>query len=206
MRKKKKDDRLLSSHDLPFKAFFSENEVAKSFLEENLPKSLIDRLDFNTLKIAKDSFVDKKLSQYFSDLLYEVKLQGKPALVYLLFDHKSKEDKFTGFQLLKYMVRIWESYFKQNKKVRYLPVIIPMVVYHGEKKWRIDSRFNSLFEETEHMEEYIPNFRYDVYDVSHIPDEDIQGACVVENMFDGIKIYNEPRAARQVEGYICTVR
>lgn len=192
MRKNKKDDRLLSSHDLPFKAFFSENEVARSFLEENLPNHLIDRLDFSTLKIAKDSFVDKKLSQYFSDILYEVKLQGKPALVYLLFDHKSKEDKFTGFQLLKYMVRIWESYFKQNKKVGYLPIIIPMVVYHGEKKWRINSRFNSLFEETEHMEEYIPNFRYDVYDVSHIPDEDIKGHVLLKICLTALKYIMSP--------------
>jgi hypothetical protein len=33
------------------------------------------------------------------------------------------------------MVRIWELFLKQNKKAKYLPVIIPLVIYHGKPRW-----------------------------------------------------------------------
>ncbi|MDQ1349956.1 MAG: hypothetical protein QG657_257, partial [Acidobacteriota bacterium] len=121
------------------------------------------------------TFVDKKLSRYFSDILYKIQTPGESVYIYLLLDHKSSQEKFVGFQLLKYMVRVWELHFKQNKEVLYLPAIIPMVIYHGASKWELDKRFISLFRDVDGLKEYIPNFKYMVYDISHIPDEKIKG-------------------------------
>jgi predicted transposase/invertase (TIGR01784 family) len=134
-----------SLHDEVVKDFLSENVVAKSFFKEYLPAEITKNLDFDTLKISKDTFVDQELSKHFSDLLYHIKLNNIAAFIYLLIEHKSKEDYFTGFQLLKYMVKIWELHLKQNKRVESLPVILPIVIYHGSKKWRIDANFISLF-------------------------------------------------------------
>lgn len=118
------DEQRLSKHDPAFKFFLSEKEIAENFLQEHLPSKIALKMDSRTLQIVKDTFVDKKLSQYYSDILYEIKFQGKHIFIDLLFDHKSTEDRFMGFQFLKYKVRIWEYYFKQHKNTRYLPVII----------------------------------------------------------------------------------
>jgi hypothetical protein len=145
------------------------------------------------LKISNDTFVDKKLEDYFADLLYEIKLKSsyKAAFIYILFEHKSWEEWFTCLQLLKYMVRIWELFLKQNKEAKYLPVIIPLVIYHGKPKWSISENFISLFEETTDLEQYIPDFSYNLYDISHMPDEDIQGTPLLKIFLTTFKyIYN----------------
>jgi predicted transposase/invertase (TIGR01784 family) len=103
---KKSVKEVRSIHDEVVKNFLSENETAKSFFREYLPSEIVRDLDFNTLQICKDSFLDKKLAKYFSDILYRANLNNIDLFIYLLIDHKSRKDSFMGFQFLKYMVRI----------------------------------------------------------------------------------------------------
>lgn len=179
-------------HDGAFDYFFREKETALSFLEEYLPMKIKRKLDFNSLKISKDTFVDKEMARYFSDVLYEIKLNDKPAFLYLLFEHKSWEDWFICLQLLKYMVKIWENYLKQEKNKKYLPVIIPLVIYHGERKWKIDKNFISLFADPEDLEEYIPDFSFNLYDISHMPDEELKGTVLLKIILIAFKYIFSP--------------
>jgi len=195
-RKKKNGDKpvekMRSMHDEVVKDFLSENETARSFFKEYLPAEIVRNLDFNTLQICKDSFLNKKLAKYFSDILYRIDLDSKGIFIYLLIDHKSREDHFIGFQFLKYMLRIWELYLKQNKNAETLPVIIPIVIYHGPRQWEVDSRFVSLFNAPGYMKEYIPDFTYNLYDISHVPDEEIKGAVLLRILFMTLKYIFTP--------------
>ncbi len=90
------------------------------------------------------------------------------------------------------MVRIWELYLKQNKKAEKLPVIIPIVIYHGPQKWEVDKRFTSFFNAPGCLEEYIPDFNYRLYDISHIPDEEIKGTVLLRVLFMTLKYIFTP--------------
>jgi predicted transposase/invertase (TIGR01784 family) len=114
------------------------------------------------------------------------------AFIYLLIEHKSWEELFTGFQLLKYMVRIWEFYLKQNKKAKTLPVIIPIVIYHGPKKWQLDTQFISLFNAPEYVKDYIPDFNYNLHDISHFHDNEIKGVVLLRILFKTLKYISTP--------------
>ena len=189
---KKTGEKGRSKHDEAVKDFLSENETAKSFFQEYLPPEIVNNLDFNTLQICKDTFIDKKLAKYFSDILYQVDINQTSIFVYLLIDHKSREDRFTGFQFLKYMVRIWELYLKQHEEAGPLPVIIPMVIYHGAREWQADTRFVALFNAPDYMKAYIPDFKYNLYDISHVPDESIKGAVLLRILFLTLKYIFTP--------------
>lgn len=95
-------------------------------------------------------------------------------------------------EVVKYMVRIWELYLKQNKKTKTLPVIIPIVIYHGSKKWEVDKRFTSFFKAPGYLKEYIPDFNYNLYDISHVPDEEIKGAVLLRILFMTLKYIFTP--------------
>jgi predicted transposase/invertase (TIGR01784 family) len=181
-----------SLHDEAVKEYFSDIETAKSFFTEYLPAEIVNKLDFNTLHICKDSFLNKKLAKYFCDILYQANLDNIDIFIYLLIDHKSREEPFMGFQFLKYMVRIWELYLKQNKKAETLPVIIPIVIYHGPKKWEVDTEFISFFKAPGYVKEYIPDFKYNLYDISHVPDEEIKGAVLLRILFMTLKYIFTP--------------
>jgi predicted transposase/invertase (TIGR01784 family) len=165
-------------HDRFFREIFGRREMVLDFVKEYLPARVYSLLDPGSLENVKDSYVDKELSQHFSDLVYKASIAGKPSFLYLLFEHKSYVDPMVGFQLLRNMVKIWESYLKQHKRARKLPFIIPLVIYHGRAKWKGVERLRSLFEVEPVLERYIPDFDSEFYDISHIPDEAIRGEVV----------------------------
>jgi hypothetical protein len=56
-----------SLHDEAVKDFFYEKDTAISFFKEYLQPDIVRNLDFKTLEICKDTFLNKRLAKYFSD-------------------------------------------------------------------------------------------------------------------------------------------
>ena len=159
-------------HDRFFKEVFSHQETARDFLRHYLPPELSPQLDLSSLEISKDSFIDPELQEHFSDLLYKVAWRsGSGTYIYVLFEHKSYPDPLIAFQLLRYMVRIWEQALKQEQAL--LP-ILPLVMYHGQQMWTVAQEFVALFELPEELKPYTPHYRYWLCDLSQYSDDDIK--------------------------------
>ena len=170
---------VINPHDKFFKEILSDIKNAKSFFKEYLPLDIIKTLDFNTLSIQKDSFIEKDLKEFFADILYTVSIEDKKSYIYLLLEHKSKFEKQTPFQLLQYMVKIWRLHIKQ--KGFPLPIIIPLVLYHGQDKWKLKTDFMQLFDNSNrNFKNYIPNFNYVLRDLSQYTDEQIKGEILLK--------------------------
>ena len=194
------DTKVVNPHDRFFKAVLGDEKHAREFLELYLPQELVRQLDLNTLAITKDSFIEKELREYFSDLLYRVELKGQPAFIYLLFEHKSSPDKLTAFQVLRYMVKIWELVLKQGQFHTRLPIIVPLVIYHGRSPWNIDTGFKHLFHVPDgYFEAYVPDFEYLLYDISHFTDEEIKGAVILKASLLTMKYVFRPELGKQLE-------
>ncbi len=186
-------------HDAFVKEVFSHKEQAEDFLKNYLPQNICKLIDFNSLTIVKDSFVDEDLKKHFSDLLYEVQINSRDGFIYLLFEHKSTPQKFTALQLLRYMVKIWDLYLKQNQSST-LPVIIPLVIYNGHRKWTIKTNFSDLFGETEReLDVYIPDFNYLLYDLSSISDEEIKGTVILKATLMALKYLTTPEPGKHLD-------
>ncbi len=192
-------------HDKFFKATFGRLDVAADFLAHYLPPEVAAVLDLSDLELAKDSFVDAELQEYFSDLLYRARMKrGGAAYVYLLFEHKSAPEEMVAFQLLRYKARIWEPLARS--KVKKLPPIIPLVIYHGQRPWRIPRNFGALVEwgeEEEALRKYVDEFELLLLDLSAFSDEEIIGAALVcvgllimKHIFDDELIERLPEIAR----------
>lgn len=170
--------KLQNPHDKFFKETFGKAEIAKDFLNNYLPQNIVKIVDMNTLEPQKDSFIDKELKEIFADMLFKVNIEDEEGYVYFLFEHKSYTSKNISFQLLKYMIEIWEAKIK-NEKTDELPVIIPLVIYHGKDKWNIKNTLVDMIKGYDKlpqgMQKYIPNYEYLIYDISRYTDEDIKG-------------------------------
>ena len=66
--------KLKNPHDRFFKETLSIKENARSFLESYLPDKVSNVIEVDSLEIEKDSFVSEDLRDYYSDLLYKVKV------------------------------------------------------------------------------------------------------------------------------------
>lgn len=170
--------KIQNPHDKFFKETFSNIAVAKDFINNYLPQSILDIIELDTLEAQKDSFINEELEEVFSDMLFRVNIDKREGYLYFLFEHKSYSSKNISFQLLKYMLEIWEAKIKKES-ANELPIIIPLVIYHGKDSWNIKTSLGELIngyrELPEEVKKYIPNYEYLLYDLSKYTDEDIKG-------------------------------
>lgn len=142
-----------------------------------LPASILEIVDLTTLEPQKDSFINQELEEVFSDLIFKLNINDKEGYVYFLFEHKSYKDKLVIFQLLRYMIEIWESKIKKESNYE-IPIIIPLVIYHDKTEWNIQTRLNQMIpgydQLTQEIKKYVPDYEYLIYDLTQYNDEDIK--------------------------------
>lgn len=165
-----------NAHDKFFKMVMTNRENAIDFLNNYMPPEIIKEIDMDSISITKDTFIDKNLKELYSDVLYEAIINGKKGYLYILFEHKSKADKYTALQLLKYITNIWDRHLSIHGRKGKLPVILPIVVYHGKAKWRFGNQLKRILKETGSLNNYQPNFIYELYDLSRYTDKEIKGS------------------------------
>jgi len=90
------------------------------------------------------------------------------------------------------MIKIWEGYLKQNQRVKKLAIIIPILIYHGEEKWQFKNSIVPLFEDVPEAVKYIPDFKSEIFDISHIPDDKIKGEILLQVHFLLLKYIFKP--------------
>jgi predicted transposase/invertase (TIGR01784 family) len=171
-------DEIQNPHDQFIRSVLSKPKLARDFLQNYLPPQVIEKLNLATLKITQESFVGEQLHQHHTDLLFRGKTKNNAkAFVYILLEHKSSPDSFVAFQLLRYIVRIWE---KEKEKSKKLPPIIPLVLYHGKSRWTISRKFENLVENAADFGDFIPRFDYELVDLSAFSETEIKGQAMLQ--------------------------
>ena len=194
----------MNPHDAIFKENFSKLENAIDLINNVLPKEIKDGIDFKTLVLENDSYTDKKLKKYFSDLVYTCDYKNNQIKIALLFEHKSYFVEYPHFQLLKYKIKIWEQNIKKKEPFK---IVIPIIFYHGVKKWNYIS-FKEYFKEIdENLIKYIPIFEYLLIDLSKYSDDEVK-----DKMFNTIEnkilmnimknIFNEKKITENLVKYL----
>lgn len=69
-------------HDHFFKRCLSDPRVAKDFLLQHLPPAIKNAVDFNTLKLSKNSFIDPAFKNAEVDVLYQAKVNQETGFIY----------------------------------------------------------------------------------------------------------------------------
>lgn len=154
-----------SPHDALFKAAFTHPDVARSEMELVLPAAIRTHLDLKTLEACPGSYVDEELHHLHSDLLYAVRTHsGDEGLVYVLFEHQSSADPTMPFRLLRYLVRIWERWQAEHPGSTRLPVVLPVVMHHGEAPWSTSPELACMLDASPSLLEatrmHVPHFRF----------------------------------------------
>ena len=130
-------------HDTLFRSVMSEPKVAKDFLKHHLPTAFQKAIDFSTLKLEKETFIDEGFSKTESDVLFSVKIGKIIGYLYILCEQQTKPEKWMPFRLLIYLVEIMKFYFKQSGGKR-LPLVYPIVFYTGRSKWNYSTDIKDL--------------------------------------------------------------
>lgn len=159
-------------HDRIFKEIESIRENAADLIAAVFPEELKRKLALETLELDNNSYISQDLQESFSDIVYNCRYgEGTTITITLLFEHKSSPATYPHFQLLRYILGIWE-YRLKNKLVP--QVVVPVVFYHGKERW-IQKRMPEYFSGIDQtLEAFLPSFEYLLTDLSNYDDQAIR--------------------------------
>ncbi|EAW8016916.1 Rpn family recombination-promoting nuclease/putative transposase [Salmonella enterica] len=117
-------------HDGLFKLFLREPDTARDFLAVHLPADIRAQVRLDTLKLEPGSFVDQKLRELHSDVLYSVETaEGHAGYIYCLVEHQSTADRMMAWRMMRYSMAVMDAHLKKGNNT--LPVVVPLLFYQG---------------------------------------------------------------------------
>ncbi|MBL7816309.1 MAG: Rpn family recombination-promoting nuclease/putative transposase [Saprospiraceae bacterium] len=173
-------------HDIFIKGILSLDELVLLLLNRYIPDDLKPYIDFTSLKLLPDAYIDNRLVAQYSDSVHECRLrterlpphfQQLPNLpnfrFCFLWEHKSSKpyNPIEG-QVERYRYAIVSA---DRKNKRAPSIVIPIILYHGETKWHKKMVFEEFetFLPTEILR-YLPAPRYIFIDIKNTTAEEIE--------------------------------
>jgi len=134
---------ITKAHDHFFRMVMSDKRVAREFFETHLPNDLLKIADLNCLELQPGSYIDDMRQESIADTLFKTIIDGHEAFLYLVVDHQSNPDELMPFRILKYICNIISQHLDGTKS-KQIPLIMPLVVYHGSRHWSFSTNINDL--------------------------------------------------------------
>ncbi len=167
-----------TAHDRLFRYVFSEPEHARGLLAELVPSAVRDRIDWSTLRHLPGTFVAPELDQRHADVLFQVEIAGRPALLYVLLEHQSKPDPLMPLRVLGYAVRVMEQHLRKQPGPKRVPLVLPIVVHHGARGWTEARTFAEVLDAPAELlaslGPYLPSFELLIDDLAAIPEAELR--------------------------------
>lgn len=171
-------------HDKAFRKAMSDPRVAREVFEQGLSEAVRTLIDWSSMHIEKDTFVDDQYRYELSDLVYRVKLtDNRSGYLYLLCEHLSQPRRLMPFWLLSYQIKIMKAHLK--KGYDRLPLVFPVILYHGKVNYHEPTDIYACFEYPAMAEKHFLK-PHGLIDLTAMSDEDIlknKWASVMELIF-----------------------
>ena len=158
----KKIKEIQQKHDKLIKNILKNKKEFVKFINQFLkPKK---ELEENELEKYTNSYINHKYRKKEADIVYKVK--EKP--IYYLIEHQSTIDYNMAYRILNYCIDIMQEWIKGKKtgKETKYPIVIPIVLYTGRKKWTVATDFaDTQIKETTYGSNYI-HLSYNLVDIN----------------------------------------
>lgn len=125
-----------SPHDALFKRVFADVARGGALLRALLPSELAAAVEWSTLELRPGESVGADLRGLASDLVFSARADGHAVHFHVLVEHQSTADPRMPFRIAEYVVRLWQGQSQPVDGRLELPLIVPIVVYHGARPWK----------------------------------------------------------------------
>ncbi len=168
--------------DRLFRFSFSSPETARDLARNLLPSPYQRVVEKARFSVENKSYIEPELREQFTDLLirFDRPAGGEGLFLYVLVEHKSHPERWTTFQLLRYMLAVWGDVLRRRRpEPTRLPPIIPVVLYQGARKWTFPRAFEALVEPAsaggESEARHIPRFEPVFVNLQGLADDKLHG-------------------------------
>lgn len=171
---------------------FSRIWVARSFISEYLSPEDLSLIDLDTLESVQDDHTTPALVEFFSDSVYVALTPDGAGRVYIILEHKSYIDHKVGIQIMANIVMLHQYHKRQHGSGAPSPVILSVLIYHGQTNWSSDSHPLINFTLPQELKTFSPDLRFTFCDLSRTPKDSIRGIFILKILFLSFKYVRHP--------------
>ena len=148
------------SHDKLIKTILSDKKELCEIINEFLNTK--EKIKEENLIKFTNSYITKKYKAKEADIVY--KLRGKE--IFFLIEHQSKVDNNMSYRMLNYCIDIMQEWKKGKStlNIKKYPLIIPIVIYTGDKDWTSYTNFKDKQYGNKELEINKIDFKYNLID------------------------------------------
>jgi predicted transposase/invertase (TIGR01784 family) len=167
-------------HDAFCKEKLLDVQYAREILKYLFRSEVRELLDLEKLTIDPESYIEDDLKKLYADVVYRIpiKKSKKNIVVFVLFELKTKNNKWTIFQIVKYIIRIWNREWRKAKKEKRLkhflfPMVIPVIFHHGKTAFTAPTELIKLVQVIADLEPFTLNMKSFLLDVTSLATENM---------------------------------
>jgi len=174
-------------HDRVFRELLQQPDAVEALLHERLPPRTVARFA-GPPELLPGTFVDEAFRSSAADVLVRVPLvRGETAWIYCLIEHKRTSEARVFLQLLRYLAAIYAKLGKRYPPGD-LPVVVPLVVYNGVRRWSGPRRFSELLSADRATRRLTLDFPAIFVDLQREPAETLSSHPVLRGGLLGLKV------------------
>ena len=136
----------MNIHDSGYKKLFSNRTIFRQLLETFVNQEWVHSLDFDKCEPLDKSFISEHYKETESDLIYKIQFHDREVYIYILIEFQSTVDPFMALRVLNYITNFYMDFLVNNKSVKKLPAVFPIVLYNGEARWTAPVNLSELIE------------------------------------------------------------
>ncbi len=124
-------------HDTFFKQMMHYKKVRDEVLQSYLPLALQDIINWQKLQYEPTNFQTDYSKELIADMVFKTKIANSDAYIAILVEHQSQPDKLMPFRILQYTCEVINHHLKskEDDKDKRVPLVYPLVIYHGKKPY-----------------------------------------------------------------------
>ena len=165
-------------HDGSYRRLFSHARMVQDLIQRYVAPPWVDRLDFETLEMVPAHYVSEELEQRESDVVWRLRYrpEGDWFYVYILIEFQSEVFHFMAIRVLTYVMLLYEDLIRKKRwtKSGKLPLVVPIVLYNGNRRWTAPLQVAELIEPVPGYRRHVPHFECLVIDEGHLPREQLE--------------------------------
>lgn len=192
----------MHEHDRSYRLLFAQPRMVEDLVREFVPEAWVERLDFSTLERVNASYVSKRMKRREGDMVWKLRRQdGAPVYVYVLLEFQSSVDRFMAVRMMAYVAMLYQDLRARGELTAdgLLPLVLPLVVYNGDKRWWAPRELSELIEQVEPgAEVYVPRLRYRVIDKGDYDAKDLERRGSLTALLLWLEKNRTPQALKRV--------
>lgn len=168
------------THDTFTRMMLSNKNVATDIFKSYLPADMLKIIDLTNMELQPRSHIDVFGDERILDISYKAKMAGKDCYLTLLIEHQSTPLRLMPLKILRYSLNILEQHIEAEKDKtdrdyeKPLPLIYPIVIYHGKKRYPYTKDIRDLVDAPKDLVERYFLQPFQLLDLGTIEDEEIK--------------------------------